>query len=400
MTINNKKPLDGIKILDLTRVLAGPYCGMVLQDLGAEVIKIENPKTGDDSRCFGPFKNGKSLYFTAINCGKKSLSLNLKEEEGKKILRELIKKSDVILENFRPGTMEKFGLGYDVLKELNPKLIYAATSGFGHTGPDASKPAYDILVQARGGLMSLTGQPDSDPTIVGVSIGDILAGVFTATGITTALYQREKTGKGQKIDVAMLDCQVAIMENAMARYQATRSAPKPQGCKHPTVAPFQSFKASDRYFVVAVANDSLFKRLCSVLGCPAMADDPLFVTNEKRHANQPELERLLQEIFITKTAQEWIELIESAGVPVSPINDLAYVAEDPQILARNMLVDMKDPSLPNIQVTGNPIKMSALEDITSREHAPAIGEHNNEILREWLHYSEEEIVSLKERNVI
>ncbi|MGN0905425.1 MAG: CaiB/BaiF CoA transferase family protein [Alphaproteobacteria bacterium] len=400
MTTNNKKPLDGIKVLDLTRVLAGPYCGMVLQDLGAEVIKIENPKTGDDSRCFGPFKNGKSLYFTAINCGKKSLSLNLKEEEGKEILRELIKKSDVVLENFRPGTMEKFGLGYDVLKEINPRLIYAATSGFGHTGPDASKPAYDILVQARGGLMSLTGQPDSDPTIVGVSIGDILAGVFTATGIATALYQREKTGKGQKIDVAMLDCQVAIMENAMARYQATRSAPKPQGCKHPTVAPFQSFKASDRYFVVAVANDSLFKRLCCVLGCPEMADDPLFITNEKRHANQPELERQLQEIFITKTAQEWIDIIEAAGVPVSPINDLAYVAEDPQILARNMLVDMKDPTLPGIQVTGNPIKMSALTDITFREHAPEIGEHNREILTKWLHFSEEEITALKERNVI
>ncbi len=400
MTTNNKKPLDGIKVLDLTRVLAGPYCGMVLQDLGAEVIKIENPKTGDDSRSFGPFKNGKSLYFTAINCGKKSLSLNLKEEKGKEILRELIKKSDVILENFRPGTMEKFGLGYDVLKEINPRLIYAATSGFGHTGPDASKPAYDILVQARGGLMSLTGQPDSDPTIVGVSIGDILAGVFTATGITTALYQREKTGKGQKIDVAMLDCQVAIMENAMARYQATRSAPKPQGCKHPTVAPFQSFKASDRYFVVAVANDSLFKRLCSTLGRPEMADDPLFITNEKRHANQPELERQLQEIFVTKTAQEWIDIIEAAGVPVSPINDLAYVAEDPQILARNMLVDMKDPTLPGIQVTGNPIKMSAMEDIMSREHAPEIGEHNTEILTNWLHFSEEEIAALKERNVI
>lgn len=294
MTDNKTKPLEGIKIIDMTRVLAGPYCAMVLQDLGAEVIKIENPKTGDDSRSFGPYKNGKSLYFTAINCGKKSVSLNLKAPEAKEILIGMVKKADVLLENFRPGTMEKFGLGYETLKEANPRLIYAATSGFGHTGPDAAKPAYDILVQARGGLMSLTGQPDADPTIVGVSIGDILAGVFTATGVTTALYQREKTGLGQKIDVSMLDCQVAIMENAMARYQATRAAPKPQGCKHPTVAPFQSFKASDRYFVIAVANDSLFRKLCNCIGCPELVDDPLFVSNAARHENQPELERRLQ----------------------------------------------------------------------------------------------------------
>ncbi len=400
MTDNKTKPLEGIKIIDMTRVLAGPYCAMVLQDLGAEVIKIENPKTGDDSRFFGPYKNGKSLYFTAINCGKKSVSLNLKAPEAKEILIGMVKKADVLLENFRPGTMEKFGLGYETLKEANPRLIYAATSGFGHTGPDAAKPAYDILVQARGGLMSLTGQPDTDPTIVGVSIGDILAGVFTATGVTTALYQREKTGLGQKIDVSMLDCQVAIMENAMARYQATRAAPKPQGCKHPTVAPFQSFKASDRYFVIAVANDSLFRKLCNCIGCPELVDDPLFVSNAARHENQPELERRLQKIFLTKTADEWIAQIEKAGVPVSPINDLSYVAEDPQILARNMLVDMDDPSLPDIQVTGNPIKMTNIPEMKCRPHAPEIGENNVEILTQWLGMDKAEIDRLKSIGVI
>ena len=396
MTDNKTKPLEGIKIIDMTRVLAGPYCAMVLQDLGAEVIKIENPKTGDDSRFFGPYKNGKSLYFTAINCGKKSVSLNLKAPEAKEILIGMVKKADVLLENFRPGTMEKFGLGYETLKEANPRLIYAATSGFGHTGPDAAKPAYDILVQARGGLMSLTGQPDADPTIVGVSIGDILAGVFTATGVTTALYQREKTGLGQKIDVSMLDCQVAIMENAMARYQATRAAPKP----HPTVAPFQSFKASDRYFVIAVANDSLFRKLCNCIGCPELVDDPLFVSNAARHENQPELERRLQKIFLTKTADEWIAQIEKAGVPVSPINDLSYVAEDPQILARNMLVDMDDPSLPDIQVTGNPIKMTNIPEMKCRPHAPEIGENNVEILTQWLGMDKAEIDRLKSIGVI
>lgn len=400
MTDNKTKPLEGIKIIDMTRVLAGPYCAMVLQDLGAEVIKIENPKTGDDSRFFGPYKNGKSLYFTAINCGKKSVSLNLKAPEAKEILIGMVKKADVLLENFRPGTMEKFGLGYETLKEANPRLIYAATSGFGHTGPDAAKPAYDILVQARGGLMSLTGQPDADPTIVGVSIGDILAGVFTATGVTTALYQREKTGLGQKIDVSMLDCQVAVMENAMARYQATRTAPKPQGCKHPTVAPFQSFKASDRYFVIAVANDSLFRKLCNCIGCPELVDDPLFVSNAARHENQPELERRLQKIFLTKTADEWIAQIEKAGVPVSPINDLSYVAEDPQILARNMLVDMDDPSLPDIQVTGNPIKMTNIPEMKCRPHAPEIGENNVEILTQWLGMDKAEIDRLKSIGVI
>lgn len=400
MTDNKTKPLEGIKIIDMTRVLAGPYCAMVLQDLGAEVIKIENPKTGDDSRFFGPYKNGKSLYFTAINCGKKSVSLNLKAPEAKEILIGMVKKADVLLENFRPGTMEKFGLGYETLKEANPRLIYAATSGFGHTGPDAAKPAYDILVQARGGLMSLTGQPDAAPTIVGVSIGDILAGVFTATGVTTALYQREKTGLGQKIDVSMLDCQVAIMENAMARYQATRAAPKPQGCKHPTVAPFQSFKASDRYFVIAVANDSLFRKLCNCIGCPELVDDPLFVSNAARHENQPELERRLQKILLTKTADEWIAQIEKAGVPVSPINDLSYVAEDPQILARNMLVDMDDPSLPDIQVTGNPIKMTNIPEMKCRPHAPEIGENNVEILTQWLGMDKAEIDRLKSIGVI
>ena len=400
MEKNNAKPLDGIKIIDMTRVLAGPYCAMVLQDLGAEVVKIENPETGDDSRSFGPYKNGKSLYFTAINCGKKSVTLNLKHPDGKRILKELAKRADVLLENFRPGAMERLGLGYDTLKEVNPRLIYAATSGFGHTGPDAAKPAYDILVQARGGLMSLTGQPDADPTIVGVSIGDILAGVFTATGVTTALYQREQTGKGQKIDVAMLDCQVAIMENAMARYQATRAAPKPQGCKHPTVAPFQSFKASDRYFVIAVANDSLFKKLCEGIGRPELVEDPRFVSNALRHQYQPDLERLLQETFITKTADEWIALIESAGVPVSPINDLSYVAEDPQILARHMLVDMDDPTLPDIQVTGNPIKMTGLPEMDVRPHAPDLGKHNAEILTKWLSMTTEELERLKSEGVI
>ena len=244
------KPLSNIKVLDLTRVLAGPFCTMILSDLGAEVIKVEIPVKGDDSRHFGPFLNEKSLYFVSINRAKKSISLNLKSKKGKEILRELVKQVDVIVENFRPGTMEKLSIGYESLKKLNPRLIYAASSGFGHTGPDSKKPAYDILAQAAGGIMSITGWPDSSPTRVGMSLGDITASLYTAIGISTALYQREITGKGQKIDVAMLDCQVSILENALSRYQVEKKSPEPLGNRHPTITPFQAYKAKDKYFVM------------------------------------------------------------------------------------------------------------------------------------------------------
>jgi len=247
------RPLEGVRVLDLTRVLAGPYCTMLLSDLGAEVVKVEQPGKGDDSRHFGPFKDGRSLYFASINREKKSISLNLKHEEGAALFRSLVPKFDVVVENFRPGVMEKLGLGYESLRELNPRLIYAASSGFGHSGPDSQKPAYDILVQALGGLMSITGWPDSAPTRVGVSIGDITAALFTAIGIVSALYQREQTGVGQKIDVAMLDCQVAILENAIARFQVEGENPKPLGNRHPTITPFQVFPTSNDFVVVAVA---------------------------------------------------------------------------------------------------------------------------------------------------
>jgi len=253
------KPLENIKVLDLTRVLAGPFCTMILNDLGAYVLKVELPGTGDDARAFGPFKNEQSLYFVSINRGKDSISLNLKSEKGKNILKELVKKFDIIIENYRPGTMEKLGLGYDELKKINPKIIYAASSGFGHTGPDSQKPAYDILAQAMGGVMSITGWPDSQPTRVGMSLGDITASLYTAIGINAALYQRMITGEGQKIDVSMLDCQVSILENALARFQVDGKSPEPIGNRHPTITPFQAFKAKDNYFVIAIGNDSLWE---------------------------------------------------------------------------------------------------------------------------------------------
>jgi len=248
-----------VRVLDLTRVLAGPYCTMMLSDLGAEIIKVEVPGTGDDSRAFGPFRNGTSLYFITINRGKESIAINLKTEAGKKLLKDLASKCDVVVENFRPGTMEKLGLGWEVLKQQNPRLIYAAVSGFGHTGPDSKRPAYDILVQAMGGVMSITGWPDAPPTRVGMSLGDITAAIFGANGIMAALYQRERTGKGQKVDVAMLDCQLAILENALVRFQVDGEPPAPLGTRHPTITPFQAFRASDDWFVLAVGNDTLWR---------------------------------------------------------------------------------------------------------------------------------------------
>ncbi len=393
-------PLSGIRVLDLTRVLAGPFCTMILNDLGAEVIKIEIPKKGDDSRAFGPFLQERSLYFLSINRGKKSLSLNLKHPAGKKILKELVKKADVLVENYRPGTMEKLGLGYDILKDINPRLIYAAASGFGHTGPYSQRPAYDILAQAMGGIMSITGWPGSAPTRVGMSLGDITASLFTAIGITTALYQREKTGKGQKVDVAMLDCQVAILENALARYQAESKNPEPLGNRHPTISPFQAYKASDDYFVISIGNDSLWKTLCQTLERPDLIDDPRFKTNKLRTENIEVLNIILESIFTTRTAQTWLNLFESAHIPCAPINNIENVMKDPQVLARHMIVDAEDPEIGTVKIAGNPIKMDTVPDPPLQSKAPDIGEHNEEILTNHLEMSREELKKLKEEGVI
>jgi len=284
--------LTGIRVLDLTRVLAGPFCTMILSDLGAEVVKVEIPGSGDDSRAFGPFINNRSLYFLSINRGKQSISLNLKHPRGKEIFRSLVPHFDVLVENYRPGTMEKLGLDYECLNEINPRLIYAASTGFGHSGPDSLKPAYDILAQARGGIMSITGQNSETPTRVGMSLGDITASLFTAIGINAALYQRQITGRGQKIDVSMLDSQVAILENALVRYQSDGVSPQPLGTRHPTIAPFQAYKARDHYFVVAVGNDALWKTFCQTLDKPELQDDPRFSTNRLRTDNLISPQRL------------------------------------------------------------------------------------------------------------
>ena len=394
------KPFEGIKLLDLTRALAGPYCTLVLSDLGAEVVKVEIPQSGDDARQYGPFKNKQSLYFLSLNRAKKSITLNLKAEEGKLIVKDLVKKFDVLVENFRPGTMEKLGLGYNELKEINPRLIYAASSGFGHTGPDSKKPSYDLLAQARGGIMSITGWPDTPPTRVGMSTGDITAGLFTAIGIGAALYHREKTGVGEKIDVAMLDSQVAILENALARFQVDGVSPTPIGNKHPTVSPFQAFMAKDEYFVLPIGNDKLWQKFCHVVGKEDWANDPRFVTNAGRNNNMDTLIPMIEKLFLTKKASEWIKLIESAGIPCGPINNIEKVMNDPQVHARNMIVEIDDDVAGTIKIAGNPIKMTSIPEEKKRNPVPKLGEHTAEVLSKYLGYDEKKIAQLKEDGVI
>lgn len=394
------KPLEGIRVLDLTRVLAGPFCTMMLSDLGAEVIKVEVPGVGDDSRAFGPFRNGQSLYFITINRGKESIAINLKSDEGREILVRLLNSCDVLVENFRPGTMEKLGLGWDYLKTVNPRLIYAAISGFGHSGPESRRPAYDILVQAMSGVMSITGWPDSPPTRVGLSMGDITAAIFGATGITTALYQREKTGLGQKVDVAMLDCQLAILENALVRYQVDGKSPQPLGSRHPTITPFQAFQASDAWFVVAVGNDALWKSFCSATGRSDLSGDSRFATNADRTKHYNELIPLLQAMFAAESSQYWLELMEANGIPAAPVNDIEHVMQEKQLAARNMFLKLEDSLAGTVTIPGNPIKMETLPEVDSRPPAPAIGQHTGKILASLLHLSESEIERLHASGVV
>ncbi|MCK8825621.1 CaiB/BaiF CoA transferase family protein [Fuchsiella alkaliacetigena] len=382
---NTTKPLAGVKVLDLTRVLVGPYCTMMLENLGADIIKVERPETGDDSRNFGPFfEDGEeSAYFVSLNSGKRSIVLNLKEEEDLTTFKKLVQQVDILVENFRPGTMEKLGIGYETLKELNPKLIYAAASGFGHSGPDSQKAAYDMIVQAASGIMSITGHPEGPPVRVGVSIGDIVAGIFTATGVLAALYQRTVTGEGQKVDVAMLDCQVAILENAIARYMVEGEPPEPMGARHPSITPFQAFKAQDGWFVIAAGNDVLWAKLCEALEREDLVEDPRFKNNADRTENIDQLVEILEGELATKTVAEWQEILDEYGVPSSPINTVDKLFDDPQLAARNMLVNLEGYS-EEMFVAGNPIKMSNLPEEESKPRAPKLGEHTEEIIAELL----------------
>ena len=374
-------PLSGITVVDLTRVLAGPYCTLILADLGARVIKVEEPSLGDLARHLGPWVNGKSAYMMSINRGKESIALNLKEPKDLEILHALLERADVLVENYRPGVMEKLGLGWDTLHARYPRLIYAASSGFGHTGPYTHYAAFDLVAQGMGGIMSLTGEPGDPPIRVGTSIGDITAGLFTAIGINAALYHRRETGEATKIDVAMLDCQVAITENALARYFAGEN-PGPIGARHPSVAPFDAFPTKDRWIIIAVGGEEAYQKLCGVLGRKDLAEDARFTSNELRVKNQAALKDEISKTLATKDGAEWLELLRKAGLPCGPINTMADVAVDPQVAARNMIVEVDDPKAGRVKMFGNPIKMSAFEDPRERSPAPDLDQDRARILKE------------------
>jgi CoA:oxalate CoA-transferase len=375
-------PLSGITIVDLTRVLAGPYCTMLLAELGARVIKVETPGRGDDAREYGPFVNGKSAYFISINRGKESIALDLKKPEDREIFEKLLETADVVVENFRPGTMEKLGYGWDELHKRYPRLIYAACSGFGHTGPHATRPAYDMVVQAMGGIMSITGQPGGEPTRVGMSIGDMAAGLYTTIGVNAALYDRATTGEARKIDVSMLDCQIALMENAIVRYSATGEIPGPLGGRHPSITPFQVFKTADGHMIVAGGNDTMYRRFCEVMGRPDLADNPLFKTNRLRNEHHGALEAEIQGVLQTRGTAEWLEMLDEAGVPASGINNVAQVIEHPQVGPRNMLISVDDPTAGGLKLAGNPIKLSGFPDEPTRPSAPDVDQDREKILKQ------------------
>lgn len=378
-----KKPLSGITVLDLTRVLVGPFCTMLLADLGAEIIKVERPEVGDDARHFGPFLQGKSVYFISLNRGKKSVVLNLKDTEDREKLLKMIPKVDVLVENFKPGTMERLGLGYEDLKPLNPGLIYASASGYGHSGPESARAAYDMIVQGRSGIMSITGDPEGPPVRVGMSIGDINTALFAAIGINTALYARERTGEGQRVDVAMFDSMVAILENAIARCFVDGKPPGPLGTRHPSITPFEAFRAKDDWVIIAVGNDHLWKLLCRALGREDLEEDPRFKTNGLRTDHHDALKPILDEEVGRYEAQELMNLLEEHGVPSGPIQTVDKLFSDAQLQARNMLVDIADPHLGSVKAAGNPIKMSGLPDSSKRDAAPDLGQHTEEIQRRF-----------------
>jgi CoA:oxalate CoA-transferase len=377
-----KGPLTGVTVVDLTRVLAGPYCTMVLADLGARVIKVEQPGTGDDSRAFGPFVKGKSAYFSSLNRGKESIALDLKKAGDKLVFEKLLERADVLVENFRPGTMEKLGFGYEALHEKYPRLIYAAASGFGHTGPYSKRAAYDMVVQAMGGLMSVTGTADGPPVRVGTSIGDITAGLFTAIGVNAALLHRSLTGEAIKVDVAMLDCQVAILENAIARYAATGEVAGPLGARHPSITPFSAFEASDGHLVIAAGNDALFAKLCDTLGLPKLAQDKRYKTNALRTDNWQPLFAEINAALAAKPIAEWLTALDLAGVPCGPINTVDKVLADPHVRSRNMVVTANDPDNGPLVMAGNPIKLSSFDDPDTRRAAPGLDADRDAILDE------------------
>ncbi|MCZ4305442.1 CoA transferase [Zoogloeaceae bacterium G21618-S1] len=381
-----KAPLEGITVLDFSRVLAGPYCTMVLADLGARVIKIERLATGDDTRAFGPFVGQESAYFMCFNRGKESIALDLKSPRDRDLLERLLGEADVLVENFRPGVMDRLGYGADRLARTHPHLVYASISGFGHTGPFSDLPGYDMVVQAMGGIMSLTGWPDAPPARVGTSFGDLGAALFAAVGIIASLYKRTRDAQGTRVDIGMLDCQAALMETALARYDVEGKVPTRTGDSHPSLAPFETFNAEDGRFVIAAGNDQLFMLMADALDAPQMALDPMFISNDLRCRNRPAMVDAIEAITRTAPMDHWIDRLNEAGVPCAPINTIDRLFSHPQLQARNMIIQVEGAAERPVRTAGNPIKLSSAADIDVARplRAPALDEHRDRILSELM----------------
>ena len=393
------RALDGIRIIDFSKALAGPYCTMLLSDMGAEVIKVEMPGKGDDSRGWGPpFVEGEAAYFMSINRNKKSITLNLKDNKAREIAFKLIEKADVVLETNRPGVMKKLGLDYESVKAANPGIIYASISGFGQTGPYSKRPGFDQVIQGYGGIMGLTGEKGGGPLKVGIAVTDIATGMFAAIGILSALYNRQVTGKGQYVDASMLDGQVSWLTYQGGRYLASGKVPERIGSAHPLIVPYQDFEASDGFINIAAGNDNLWKKFCDVAGLQDIADDPKFATNAKRVENRDEVVGIVSKVIKTKTMQEWLDLLNEAGIPCGPIYTVDQIFKDPQVLARDMLVEVDHPKCGKVKVTGCPIKFSETPaEITAAP--PVLGQHNEQILAE-LGFDNAAVEKLRDEKVI
>jgi len=401
------QPLQGIRVLDLTRALAGPYGTMMLGDLGADVIKVERPGRGDDSRGWGPpFVGepygpypGESAYFIAANRNKRSVTVNLKSPEGQEIVRRLASASDVLVENFRTGVLDGMGLGYEDLHDLNPRLVYCSISGYGRTGPHAERPGYDFIIQAEGGLMGITGPEEGPPYRVGVPIVDITAGMFAAAAILAALRACDRTGEGQLVDVSLLDTQVALLANVGSNYLVGGAEPRRLGNAHPNIAPYEAFRARDRWFALAAANERQWATLCDVIGRPDLKDDPRFATNGARVSNRPALVAALNDVFAAHDAGEWLAELQEAGLPCGPINAVPDVFDHPQAQARGLALETEHPTAGPVRIAGFPYKLSQTPAQVHRP-PPLLGQHTEEVLTKLLGYPAEEVMVLRERGVV